>query len=116
MWREVLLTCGDHQRRSGNVRVQEITQAVAESTRRMEIKHARSGSSLCVAVRHSNRTGLLQRQDIVNIRGIDERIDQRQLGCSRVAKDVSGALAPENFKKDRCAATLNSCHSNFLST
>jgi hypothetical protein len=79
---------------------------VAEPTRRMEIKHPRPGSRLCVAVCHGNRTGLLQRQDIVDVWRIYESVDQKQLGRPRVAKDVTRALAPENFKKDRCASTL----------
>ena len=102
----VLLTCGDHQGRSRNMRIQEVAQTVAESARRMEIKHARSASSLCVAVCHGNRTGLLQRQNIADIRRIDECVDQRQLGRSRVAKHVARALAPEHFKDDCCAAVL----------
>jgi hypothetical protein len=51
-------------------------------------------------------TALLQRQDIADIRRLDERVDQRQLGCSGVAKHVACALAPEHFQKDRCAAAL----------
>jgi hypothetical protein len=88
------------------MRIQEVPQTVAESARRMEIKHPRSASSLCVAVCHGNRTSLLQRQDIADIWRIDQRVDQRQLSRSRVAKDVARALAPEHFKKDRCAAAL----------
>ena len=84
------------------MRIQEVTQTVAESARRMEIKHPGSASGLCIAVCHGNGTGLLQRQDIVDIRRIDERVDQRQLGRSRVAKHAARALAPEHFKKDRC--------------
>ena len=79
---------------------------MAESARRMEIKHPRSAGSLCIAICHGNCTGLLQRQDIADIWRIDERVDQRQLGRSRVPKDVSRALTPEHFKKDRCAAAL----------
>jgi hypothetical protein len=70
----------------------------------MDIKYPRSASSLCVAVCHGNRTGLLQRQDITDIWRIYERVDQRQLSRSRVPKDVARALAPEHFKKDRRAA------------
>src|ERR1700688_4152938 len=72
----------------------------------MEIKDARSASSLCVAVCHGNRTRLLQRQDIADIRRIDERVDQRQLGRSRITKYVLRALASKHFKKDLCAAAL----------
>jgi hypothetical protein len=72
----------------------------------MEVKYPRSASSLCVAVRHGNRTGLLQRQDVPDVWRIDERVDQRQLGRSGVAKHVARALALEHFKKDRCTAPL----------
>jgi hypothetical protein len=53
-----------------------------------------------------SRVRLLQRQDIADIWRIYERVDQRQLSPTRVPKDVARALAPEHFKKDRCAAAL----------
>ena len=100
----VLLTRSDHERRSRNMRIQEVAQTVAESARGMEIKYPRSAGSLCVAVCHGNRTGLLQRQDVPDVWRIDERVDQREFGRSRVAEHVARALALEHFKKDRCTA------------
>jgi hypothetical protein len=47
----VLLTRGDHQRRSRNTRVQKVAEAVAE-----KVEGARSTGSLGVAIGHGNRT------------------------------------------------------------
>jgi hypothetical protein len=90
----VLLACGDHQRCSGDTCVQQIAQAMAKPASRVEIEDARSAGSLRVAIRHRNRAGLLQRPHVAYIGRVDERIDQRQFGGSRIAKDIARAFAP----------------------
>ena len=102
----VLLPCGDHQRCAGNAGVQEIAETVAESAGRIQVDDARSTSRLGVAVCHSNRAGLLQRQDVSDIRRVDECIDQGQFRCPWIAKDVARALASQHFKQDGCPAAL----------
>jgi hypothetical protein len=79
---------------------------MAKSTSGMEIEDARTTRCLRVAVGHGNRTGLLQRQYVTDIRRFHQSVNERQLGGSGIAKDVARPFASQYFKEHGSTAPL----------
>ena len=57
-----------------------------------------------IAVSHRDNDRLLQAQHVAHLRIVGERVHDRQLGCSRVAEEVSDAFQFEQFDEGAAAA------------
>jgi hypothetical protein len=85
----------DHERGSVGGRVGEVADGIAEAGRGVDVDEGGPSGGLGVAVGHGDNSRLLQRQDVVEVLAArsGQRIEQGQLGRTRVAEDV-----PDTFR------------------
>ena len=59
----------------------------------MQIDETGLARGLGIAVGHRHGGGFLQRQDIIDVGSLQQRVDQRQLRGARVAENIFDAFA-----------------------
>jgi hypothetical protein len=84
---------------------------VAKAAGSAEVEEAWRARGLGVAVGHRHGARFLQHPDVADIRGINQRIDQRQFGCAWIAEDVAYTFAAQHFetaapRRGRCRSSV----------
>ena len=110
VWRE---SCWPAVTTSGvpeTLALKQVADAVTEAARRVQVDEAGPARRLGVAVGHGDHARFLQRPDIADIRRVEQRVHQRQLGRAGIAEHVAHALAAQDFEQNvapRRAASLS---------
>ena len=102
----------DDQRRAGAVGVVEHAHRVAEAGHDVQLQERGPSRGARVAVRDAGGDGLLQRQDVLELRVVLEGVDERLLGGAGVAEDVLRPLGEELF--DHGVAAAETGHGGLL--
>jgi hypothetical protein len=101
----LLLLSSRHDERGAGIESREQrTHGVAESWRNMDVARDQLSGSPSIAVSHRDNDRLLQAQHVAHRRIFGERVHDRQLGCSRVAEEVSDTFQSEQFDEGAAAA------------
>ncbi len=95
----VLLAGRHHQRGAVGPSVGEVADGVAEAGRGVQVEEGWATRRLGIAVGHAHDGRLLEAEDVVEVVGLRECIDERELGAARVAEDVCDALRPEHVQQ-----------------
>jgi hypothetical protein len=91
----VVLPRRHEERGPGLLGVVQHAERVAEARRDVDVGDAELRGRLGVAVRHGDDGGLLEAEDVRDLRLADQAVHQRQLGRPRVAEYVLDALLPQ---------------------
>ena len=100
----LLLSCRHDERGAGIESRKQRTHGVAKSWRNMNVACDQLPGRPSIAVSHRDDDRLLQAQHVAHLRIVGERMHDRQLGCSGVAKEVSDTLRFEQLDERAAAA------------
>ncbi len=96
----VLLTRREHQGRPSLPGVVEGAQGVPQPGAHVHVGEAHLPGQLGVGVGHGHRHRLVQREDVFDVRIIQQAVQQRTFSGARVAENVLHALRPQCFHQD----------------
>ena len=102
----VLLAGRHDHRRVVLERAVDRTDRIAEARRHMEVHESGLAARLGIEVGGAGRDALMQVHDIIELRIVGQRIEQRTLGRPRIAEDAIDAVIDERLQKDLTSTHL----------
>ena len=95
----VLLARRHHHRRVVLQRAVDHADGVAEARRHVEVHEGRLAARLGVEVRRTGRHAFVQMHDVLDLRIVEQRVEQRALGRAGIAEDAIDAVIEQRLEE-----------------